>query len=234
MQCSLKRDELKKYIELQLDHFMPDKYRFEGNDIDIALKDALERTEFCFNFIRQGHYWNNGEARFSHLHGDQYAQFLYFFSNSLWNISGNQVICDKIIYLNRMLNNFFFSYKAELPKIFRFQHPIGAVIGNANYSDFLVVLQNVTINTDDGRGGQKPCLGKGCFLGAGATILGDTKIGDWASISANVTLFNENIPSNSVVLLENGSDRIVRTRKNEKCMAQHYFEVPIENYKDNY
>lgn len=230
MRCSLNTNELKQYIGFQLEHFLPDKYKLEGKDIDIALKRALERTEYCFQHIKHVHYCNNGEAQFSHLHGDQYAQFLYFFSNSLWDISENKVICDKIIYLNRILNNFFFSYKANLPNIFRFQHPIGTIIGNANYSDFLVILQNVTINTDDNRGGGKPFIGKGVFLAAGATILGDSKIGDFSSISANVTLYNEKIPASSVALLENGSERVIRPRKNKVCMAQRYFNVPIENY----
>ncbi len=39
------------------------------------------------------------------------------------------------------------TYKCKLPKIFVFYHAVGSVIGNADYSDYLVVFQNVTINT---------------------------------------------------------------------------------------
>lgn len=233
MRCSLTVEELKRYVGFQLENFMPDKYKFAGRDIDSALSEALERTEFCFKHIRHVHYFDNGEACFSHLHGDQYAQFLYFLSNSLWNISENKAICDKIIYLNRVLNNFFFSYKADLPNIFRFQHPIGTILGNANYSDFLVVLQNVTVNTDDNRGGGKPFIGKGVFLAAGATILGNTTIGDFASVSANVTLYNEHVPMNNVALTENGTQKVIRPRKHQTCMAQQYFNVNIEDYFKN-
>lgn len=229
MHCSLKMGELKEYIGCQLEQFMPDKYKFTGNDIDTALRDALDRVEYCFKHIGQRHYWHDGQVIFSHLHGDQYATFLYFLSNSLWRISENRAICDKLIYLNRILNSFFFSYKAQLPKIFRFQHPIGSIIGNAEYEDFLVILQNVTINTGDGRGGAAPHIGKGVFLAVGATILGNTQIGDGASVSANITLFDEIIPPNHIVLLKDGRDKMVRPRGNKTCMAQQYFKTSIFN-----
>lgn len=75
-------------------------------------------------------------------------------SNSLWNLSGNTILCSKIINLNKYLNGMFYSYKCKLPEIFLFAHPVGSIIGNASYSDGLVVFQNVTINTgDDARGG---------------------------------------------------------------------------------
>lgn len=106
----------------------------------------------------------NGEACFSHLHSDQYSQFLYFLSNSLWNLSGNTILCSKIINLNKYLNGMFYSYKCRLPEIFLFAHPVGSIIGNASYSDGLVVFQNVTINTgDDARGVVLLNLGKVFF-----------------------------------------------------------------------
>ena len=39
------------------------------------------------------------------------------------------------------------SYKNNLPDIFVFMHHVGTVLGNANYSDYLVALHNVTVNT---------------------------------------------------------------------------------------
>ena len=31
------RSELQEYLASQLEHFFPDKYKFKGNDIDIAI-----------------------------------------------------------------------------------------------------------------------------------------------------------------------------------------------------
>lgn len=228
MELSLDKSELKDYLGKQLNHYFPDKYHFIGRDIDIAFEMALERVEFCFQHINVRYYNANGNTYFSHLHGDQYAQFLYFFSNSLWKISENKAICDKVINLNRVLNCMFFSYKGELPDIFLFVHPVGSIIGNAHYENYLVIMQNVTINTTDLRDNQrrKPILSKGVFLGAGAKIMGSSHIGRGTSVGANAMVYNKNIPEDSVVIM-NGGNLEVRPRKNEVCMAQLYFNSSV-------
>lgn len=229
MQLSLPQNELKKYMKNQLATFFPDSYIMEGNDIDTAFTLGLERLENCFKYLTFPAYCDdNGQTYFSHLHADQYAQFLYYFSNSLWEISQNKCICDKIMYLNRMLNNFFFSYKGKLPDIFFLGHPIGTILGNAVYSDFLVVFQNVTVNTsEDASGNPAPILGKGLFLGAGAKIIGNKQIGDRVSISVDTVVYNQSIADDKVVITEKSGETKVIDRKKPTCMAQNYFRVPI-------
>ena len=229
MQLSLQTEELKSYLANQLNVFFPDNYRMEGDDIDSAFSLALERLENCFKYLTFPAYCDdNGQTHFSHLHADQYAQFLYYFSNSLWIISQNKPICDKVMALNRLLNNFFFSYKGKLPDIFFLGHPIGSILGNAVYDDFLVVFQNVTINTSaDEYGNPAPILGKGLFLGAGAKIIGNKKIGDRVSISVDTVVYDREIPDDKVVMTNAMGEQIVADRKKEKCMAQNYFRVPI-------
>lgn len=226
---SLSTNELKKYIRNQLDHFFPDNYHFEGIDVDIALKLGLERTEFCFRHITLSPYTlSDGQANFNHLHSDQYGQFLFFLSNSLWKISQNKILCDKLIFLNKVLNGMFFSYKGGLPDIFLFGHAVGTIIGNASYSDFLVVFQNVTINTDQLQDGSPaPVLGKGLFLGAGAKIIGNKPIGDCVSIGVDALVYNQEIPANCVVIREPSGNISIKERKSPLCMAQSYFNVPI-------
>jgi len=110
MRLSLPKDELKEYAAKQLEYLYPDKYAMRGSDIDQAFDLALERVEYSFSRTTVRDYSDNhGGASFSHLHSDQYAQFLYYFSNSLWKISENKPICDKLICLNKALNGFFFS-----------------------------------------------------------------------------------------------------------------------------
>lgn len=228
MILSLTQQELKKYIELQISNYFPDKYRFQGSDIDKAFTMALERVEYCFKHISLPAYTDSKNTFFSHLHSDQYCQFLYFLSNSLWEISENKPICDKIILLNKTLNGMFFSYKAGLPDIFLLIHPIGTVIGNAKYSDFLVVLQNVTINTaHDDHGSVAPSIGKGVFLAAGAKIIGNKPVGDRVSIGVNTLVYNKEILSDSVVMCDDTGKICINNRK-KVCRAQAYFNVAIE------
>lgn len=84
MELSLEKNDLKEYLNRQLSYFFPDQYQMKGKDVDAAFELGLERLENCFKFLTHPQYCDdNGQTYFSHLHGDQYAQFLYYFSNSL-------------------------------------------------------------------------------------------------------------------------------------------------------
>ena len=228
MNISISTDDLKKYLGNQLNNFFPDNYSFKGSDIDSAFSLALDRTENCFkHIILRGYRDELGNAFFSHLHSDQYAQFLYFFSNSLWKISENKVICDKVLLLNKLLNAFFISYKGNLPDIFLLGHPVGSIIGNAHYSNFLVIYQNVTINTSvDEKGNEAPILGQGLALMAGAKIIGNKTIGDRVTIGVDAVVNSQDIKDDMVVLKDKVSGKqIIRRRRNKDCFAQSYFDI---------
>ena len=229
MIISIGTNELKEYLRHQLELFFPDGKKMIGSDIDSAFELALLRTEKCFKCITFPAYNNEcGETFFSHLHADQYAHFLYFFSNSLWGISQNKNICDKILSLNRLLNGFFLSYKCKLPDYFFLGHPIGSIIGNAVYNDYLVIFQNVTVNTDQKEDGSPaPEIGRGVFLGAGAKVIGNKKIGDRVSLSVDALVYDKDIPDDSVVIRRDSGEIIVKKRTKEKCMAQNYFRDTI-------
>ena len=225
MELKIKKNELKDYLAKQLDAFFPDNIHMCGDDIDAAFELGIERTEHCFKCISFPSYSNEkGNTFFSHLHADQYAQFLYFFSNSLWNLSENKTICDKILGLNRLLHGFFLSYKCKLPEHFFLGHPLGSIIGNADYNDYLVIFQNVTINTDQtSDGNPAPEIGKGVFLGAGAKIIGNKRIGDRVSIGVDALVYDMEVPDDSVVIRDNSGKTIIKPRVKSKCMAQNYF-----------
>lgn len=111
-------------------------------------------------------------------------------------------------------------------------HPVGTIIGNAVYSDFLVIFQNVTINTDQKEDGSPaPELGKGLFLGAGAKIIGNKPVGDCVSIGVDAVVYNREIPDNSVVIKNEQGVVEVKERKKPNCMAQNYFNVDINSFK---
>ena len=225
MELQLKKSELKEYLGKQLDYFFPDNYKMQGGDIDAAFELGLERLEKCFKCITFPAYSNEqGETFFSHLHGDQYSQFLYYFSNSLWNISENKVICDKVLNLNRLLNGFFLSYKCKLPDYFFLGHPVGSIIGNALYNDYLVIFQNVTINTAQSEdGGPAPTIGRGVFFGAGSKVIGNKKVGNRVSLGVDTMVYDVEIPDDSVVMKNEIGKTIIKQRIKETCMAQNYF-----------
>ena len=228
MKSSLNIDELLDYVYRQINYFFPDYATCKDRQAREAIGIALERVENCFKHITlPGYRTETGEANFSHMHTDQYSQFLYYFSNTLWVEYEKKEVCDKIIALNKALNGLFYSYKCKLPDIFLLGHPIGSVIGNAQYSDFLVIFQNVTINTStDTNGNAAPKLGKGLFLGAGAKIIGNKTIGDRVSLGVDSLVYNQGIPDDSVVLKDCiTGQQIIKKREKRECMAQKFFDI---------
>lgn len=222
MQLSLRTDDLLGYVFKQVNHFFPDGQAKPDDDVRKAYAFALERAEYCFSKVKIKGYQRNGNAYFNHLHADQYSAFLYFFANSLWKMSQHKMLCDKLIVMNRSLHGIWFSYKGHLPDIFVFDHPIGAILGNAEYSDYLVVHQNVTVNTGAYQEGGRvtPALGSWLFLAAGAKIIGDETVGNRVSIGVDACVYKKSVPDDTLVYRD-ATGAICEKR--HRCIAEDYF-----------
>ena len=229
MQLSLPTDELKSFVLAQLDHFYPDGHSASamgGGDFNSAFDLALERLEYCFDHIKIRGYkrTDDGNPLFYHLNSDQYSQFLYYLSNSLWKLNGDKNICDKLILLNKALHGIWYSYKNNLPNIFLFVHPVGTVLGNVNFSDYLVVYQNVTVNTI--RVGMSEAwaqtFGKGLLLASGSKVIGNESIGDWVSVGVNTVVYKRALPSNSIIYTDS-SGAVCLKDYNTKKLLENYF-----------
>ncbi len=227
MICSMKEKELLQYVERQCAVFFPDNMNAElffGNDVKKALDVALKRCEYCsLHICAPGYQTEAGEPLFSHLHSDQYATFLYFFSHSLWEISKNKIICDKLIYLNKALNGIWTTYKVNLPEIFKLTHPLGTILGHAEYSNYLVIRQGVTIAS-----GVDQCtipkIKEWCSLGAGATVLQGANIGSDVGIGVNTVIRKETIENNTVVYTDNVTGKRNMLKK-DYSEARNYFKT---------
>lgn len=217
-------EELKKYIQSQISHFIPDRIDVMGSLKIEDIRTALDKCEICFSHIKNSAYSDEkSNTFFSYLHADQYATLLVILACNIWKERQDKNICDRIMYLNRVLHSFMMSYKCHLPDIFWLAHPIGAVIGNAEYSDYLYISQNCTINTgpmaEDGS--YTPKIGKYFAMGAGAILVGDKPIGDNCSIGAGAMIYNQELEDNSIVINNHG---IMEVHKNmQKCFAQKLF-----------
>lgn len=199
MNLSLPVSELQDYLVRQMAHFFPDGQDTKA-EVRRAFSQALERQEYCFSHISVPGYTKDGAPYFSHMHSDQYSSFLYYLANSLWKMGGDERVCSKLVVLNRALHGCWMSYKGGLPDIFVLVHPVGTVLGNASYGDYLVVLQNVTVNTArDEDGGAAPHLGRRLILFAGAKIIGNQTVGDNVTIGVDAVVHKRQIPSNTLV-----------------------------------
>ena len=120
-----------------------------------------------------------------------------------------------VYYLNKIMHANDWFYAVSLPCHFLCEHPLGSVLGRANYGDYLFVYQGTTVGGNRNKGKlYYPILGDNVILYANATVLGNTHIGNNVVISANSYLINETIPSNCVVF--GSSPDIIIKKKSEE------------------
>jgi len=173
VQLSLSRTELAAYVRKQFENLFPDAGDLA--DLPPLVDLALGRVEHCFSRVRLKGYFANGQPRFSHLHCDQYAIFLYYLANSAFREKPGHPIADKAYALNKALHALDAYYEVRLPDVFAVQHPVGTVLGRATYSDYFLCYHNCTVgaNLDN----DYPSFGRGIVMYGGSRVIGRTSVG---------------------------------------------------------
>ena len=186
MQISLGRNELARYVQKQLETFFPDGA--DLGDLPVFVDKALGRIEHCFSRVRLKGFTANGEARFSHWHCDQYAIFLYYLANTAFREKPGHPIADKAYALNKALHALDAFYEVELPDVFAVQHPVGTVLGRANYSDYFICYHNCTVGAN--LENDYPSFGRGIVMYGGSRIIGKTAVGDNSFVSTGAIVID--------------------------------------------
>lgn len=199
---------LLNYVVDQLDKFFPDGQAGIKPILDSCLDSTLGRLENCVNAIRM---WRSGE--FDYLHSSQYTIFLYFLANTLWRREGQQRICVKLFYLNKLLNGIDCFYEIEMPEIFFIGHSVGIVLAKATYGKYLVLYQNSTVGKNHG---VAPVIGEGVIMYPNTAIIGDSHVRNGSVISQGVSIINQNTPGKCLVFRGEGKKLLFHPRKDEK------------------
>jgi serine O-acetyltransferase len=179
------------YVDEQLKYFFPDKIS-NTTDLNRHIDLALDRLFYSLKHIKL-----LGYTEFSYLHSDLYAQFIYFLSNTVWINSENKNLASKLFYLNKSLHGINCMYDTKLPEIFILIHCVGTVLGKAEYSNFFVAFQNVTVGSDKGF---SPIFEEGVYMGPGSSIIGNCKVGKFTHLSKNTTLRDQNTDPESLII----------------------------------
>lgn len=219
MKTSIPQLLIREYVHQLVAHYLPDGSEIgstEARSFDIA----LERVEHCFSRICRKYYAKNGEPTFDHLNGDHMATLLYFYANSVWRERGETVLPTKLFYLNKILHGLDLFYSVNMPEIFLLVHPLGTVLGNAHYEDYLVVYQNCTVGAVTNI---YPTFGKGTILYSRSSVIGDCTFGNDVVLAANTFIFNCNVPSNTVVV---GQCPTLRLLPNTRSVRERCFDPP--------
>lgn len=193
---SLSMDTLSNFVVDLLNSHFPDGDVISAEEIAEHLPQTLIRLETCMSGIHKKYFNQDGVIEFNHLNSDHMATFLYLLANTIWKVTQDPRIPTKLFYLNKVMNSLDLYFSVELPEVFFLVHPMGSVIGNAKYGNFLAIYQGCTVGAVDGT---YPQFGEGTILFAGATVLGKTICGDNVTFAAKSFVINSTIPENSVV-----------------------------------
>lgn len=180
---------------------------FLMSDEQMAILDryydtVLKRCEYCFSRNPSKYYFDKGETVFNPYISTQYVIFLHYFANTIYKDGvGNNELCDKIYYLNKSLNSLDIFYAVDLPDFFMCEHPVGSVMGRAEYSRGFMFYQNCSVggfHLADNKIAY-PKIGENVRMFAGSTIIGQSTIGDNVNIGAGALIKNQDVPPNSNV-----------------------------------
>jgi serine O-acetyltransferase len=208
MRLTLNPQRLEVYVLDLLRHHFPDDYR-PTYSLAPLLERTLQRIEHCFGHIHRKYYREGGEVLFDHLNGDHFASFLYFLGNTVWRETQDTELPTRLFYLNKVMHGLDLFYSVVMPDIFLLVHPLGTVLGNAHYGDYLVIYQNITVGADEA--GIYPYFGNGTVLYAKSAVIGACNLGDDVVLGANAFILNVDVPAGSLVVGQYPSHRVMPT-----------------------
>ena len=224
MNLSLDTASFRDYTSRQLNYFFPDGKTVRLEDHSAAFDLAIDRLDNCFQKVAYQRYNKDGATILNHLYADQYLMYVWFLSNTIWKETQDLSLANKLYYLNKSLHAFDCMYDTKLPDIFLVFHGAGTMLGKAHYSDYFVVLQGCTVGSQKGN---YPFIDKGVGLTAHSSIIGNCHIGKRTSVSSYTSVFEKNIPEDSVVF-KNHDTGITQVKPGKNCYAQQFFNVDLK------
>lgn len=185
-------EKLTIYLAAQLHNLIPDQgMEADIENIQAVLPNALIRMEPILAAVR-----NFETGVLDHYNALQHCTLVYLLSNEASTQHPCSTLADRLFCLNRAMHAIDLFHRVQMPEVFFISHGLATVLGNANYGNRIVVFQNVTV----GRVGEnRPTIGSHVVLYPGATITGNSVVGDGSVIAAGTVVHNTFIPPHSIV-----------------------------------
>jgi len=220
MQLYLSQMDLGRYTARQIDTFFPCcNYTATHQGVCQSLQKALDRVEYCFSKIKNKYYHKDGQVCFSPLMTDQYASFLYFLANTVFESEGCGELADRIYGLNKALHSVDIYYEVKLPRVFFLIHSVGTVLGRATYGEYFAVYQGVTVggNLDY----EYPEIHEGVSLFSNCSVVGRSVLNPGVCVAARSSLMNMEIPENHICF---GQHPHVEVKAARRAVSDLFFE----------
>ena len=197
VRASLSTGALATLVANQVNSLFPDGLDVNTTALVPSVSQALVRLEYCFTRVANKYFFDGKQAVFDHLHGDQYAMWLYLLSNQLYRDGAPPSLCKKVFLLNKALHGCDLFYEVELPTVFLLVHPLGTVLGRGQYADYLLVYQRCGVGSNHEI---YPTLGPYTTLRPGSAVLGQCTLGRNNTLAAESLLLDRDLPNDSVYI----------------------------------
>ena len=203
MISDLSKDEVADLVMRQLQSFVTTLQPSDKVQLTDAICAIYPRLEINFSNSSNKYFsveTENGRVpRFDPFHSVQWMTFLYYLSHELYLQKSK--LCDKVYYLNKIMNSVDLFYAIELPDVWSAEHPLGSVMGRAKYSNGFFFYQGCTVGGTKDKNGAiyYPTIEKNVSMFANSCILGRCHIGENVKIGAGCIVKNQDIPDNSIV-----------------------------------
>ena len=168
-----------------------DEFEFITNKID----DVLTKSVYALSKSTNKYYCDITKETYDIFNSVQNTLFLYWLSHLSFK-EGYEPLAARIYYLNKMLNAVELFYAVELPDIWICDHPLGSVMGRAQYHNYFSFGQGCTVGNNHG---VYPIIGEDVAMMSDSKILGKSVVGDHCVISANTCIIDAEIPPHSIV-----------------------------------
>jgi serine O-acetyltransferase len=207
-------EKLRALLFRQIDSLFLLDENAESEIVDACWQEALDRTTYAFSFCKNKYYQRDGQVFFNPLHTAQYGIFLYYLAHTVWNKHGAIALCDKLYALNKVINSLDLYFQIEMPEVFFMDHPVGTVLGRAQYGRYFSFSQNCTVGNNKGI---YPVVGENVKMMSYSRIIGKCTIGNNVVIASGTFIKDQDIPDCSLVFGES-PNLIIKARPIE------YFE----------
>jgi serine O-acetyltransferase len=197
---------------------------FLDQQIKCLFYEVLSRIIEHNNKINNRWYSKNKQGIFDLAYLDHYLNLCYRFSNEIYRNNLPEELAKAIYYSSRVRCSCDIFYKTEIGEYFHPVHPLGTILTPQSiYGKGLVLYEHVHIapyfvSDKDPENFDRPEIGEGVIIYGYSKIMGKSKIGDNVSIAMGTTIINEDIPSNSKVMMENNGRLIILPNDNNNLV----------------
>lgn len=193
------KEQILELLYHQLDNFFF-LSETERQDIAEVIDSVLERCRINFQASDNKYFMANGGG-YNPFHSVMNMIFLYYMSNELYKKGKSSELCDKVYYLNKIMNAVDLFYAINLPEKFGAEHPLSSVMGRAKYGNGFFFYQGCTVGGNRDKEGMLhyPIIGENVKMFANSSIIGKCTIGNNVTLGAGAMIKNADIPDNTLV-----------------------------------